>query len=322
MATIYDVPVLTSDDIRALAEFLSSRCGQSEAKFHRLFETHPALLGVLGYVRFLSEYAIPKRDSVGGLSRFRDRPDIIGARPVMFSPQKLYVDIIELKATDERISQKNNSQRLSTTASGALTQLFTYEHDLVRNESFARELKSIGLEIARPRKVLIFGRDAEFARRPYDYELIRAQFNERGVVHYTADELLRLAEAVRDQQIGRIIVSLAPPEHLDLLVAGADKWKISIRGTEIVAQTLSATEGEQDLYIWMKRNPGMIFVPKGYLAEVRRGKVMCCPRCRSEDIDSRTFYDHNGHIIGDEADPCIVCNNCGAVDIAVAFKDP
>jgi hypothetical protein len=275
MTIIYDVPALTSDDIRALAEFLISDRISSEAKFHRLLETHPALLGVLGYVRFLSEFQILKRDSVGEISKYRDRPDILGARPSIFKPEKLYVDIIELKATNKKMSQKRNNQRLSNISTAALTQLYTYEQELVGNRSYERELKSVGLEIAKPNKILIFGRDAEFAHRPYDYEIIKAQFRERGVVHYTADHLLRLAENVRNQQLGRILEIHTPPEHLELLCAGPDKWKISIVEKEIIAQPLRSMGDERDLYIWRKRNPGMIYVPSGYMEEANRGKVMC-----------------------------------------------
>jgi len=314
-STIFNVPILKTDDIRAFAEFLDSSEDPPERSFHSLLKRHPALLGVLGYVQFLSEYSITKRDGSGDLTQYYDRPDILGARPSISDPNVLYIDIIELKATSKRISQKNNTQRLGSIASAAITQLYTYETELTTNKTIQQQLESLGLTIAKPKKILIFGRDVEFVGKPYDFEVITDQFRQQNIIHYTVDHILRLAEDMQNQQIGLIVADRVAPEHLGLLMIGDKNWKISINGK----QQIEATE-DIDLYPWRSRNPKMIFVPIGYQLE---GFVMYCPACGSEDISSETYYERDsGRRIGDAADPCIVCQQCGAVDINPRFKRP
>lgn len=313
-SAVYTVPTLKTEDIRAFAEFLDSSDNLPEKSFHSLLERHSALLGVLGYVRFLSEHSIAKRDGFGGLSQYHDRPDILGARPSIFEPNTLYIDIIELKATSKRISQKHNTQRLGSIASAAITQLYTYETELTTNRTVQQELELLGFTIAKPKKILIFGRDAEFFGRPYDFEVIMDQFRQQNVIHYTVDHILRLAEYLLNQQIGLIVADHVAPEHLGLLMIGDRNWKILIHGK----QQIVATEDP-----WRSRNPKMIYVPSGYQRTSHEDFVMYCPACGSEDISSEIDYKGaSGRCIGDQADPCIVCQQCGAIDISPCFKRP
>jgi len=65
-------------------------------------------------------------------------------------------------------------------------------------------------------------------------------------------------------------------------------------------------------------NKGIMFAPEGYKTAIQEDYVLTCPNCGSIDLTSHASYlSEQGEFIGDEADPCIVCNNCGATDIAV-----
>jgi hypothetical protein len=81
---VIDIPRLLTEDVRALHSLLSLSKPR-EREFHQLLEEHPAILGVLGYSKFLSEQPVPKRDAFGSIAKFKDRPDILAARKSDFA---------------------------------------------------------------------------------------------------------------------------------------------------------------------------------------------------------------------------------------------
>jgi len=48
-------------DIQALAEYFRS-AEPGERRLHRLLEAHPAIIGALGFLEFLSEFPLRNRD--------------------------------------------------------------------------------------------------------------------------------------------------------------------------------------------------------------------------------------------------------------------
>ena len=135
MNTVHKVPPLESADIQALAEFLADVESPSEKLLHRLLERHPGLLAVFGYVRFLSEHPLVKRDQLGETSLYKDRPDILAAKPSVHDPSILYTDIIELKATSKRVSRSRNGAAHRRT-----NKRFARQYCVIRSREYGNEL--------------------------------------------------------------------------------------------------------------------------------------------------------------------------------------
>jgi Domain of unknown function (DUF4263) len=203
---------------------------------------------VLGYSKFLSEQPVPKRDAFGSIAKFKDRPDILAARKSDFASNHLYIDIVELKAIGLEVSNENSPQRWSHVVGAAVSQMASYENELIESADFRADLSAIGLNIARPRKILVFGRDKEFIDRPHDWELLQHQFRTNQITHYTVDHILQLCERVLDEQWGGILSSIVPPDHLGLLNTGNRTLTLESLNTQ-----LRATEGrptEMSELIW------------------------------------------------------------------------
>lgn len=319
---IFEVPPLISDDIQALDEFLKSKSFFKEKQFHKLFEEHPALLNVLGYIKFISEFSVRKLTFDEEISYYKDRIDILAARKGAISSNNLFVDIIELKQPSIKIADGKDKRRPSGTVSKAISQLYTYQEDLLRNVDVKEELRSINMSIINPQKTLICGRDEEFSDNPNDYEFIKTHLLDRGVRHYTVDAILRLAEKFKDEQIGRFLLSFnLPRDHVELLLTRAGNWKLSLVEENIIAQPFDKISNISPLHF--SKGHGLTYVPRGYQMQIDEGKVPVCPHCGSENLSSETYYKlPSGDIIGDEADPCIVCDDCGEVDISCRFRWP
>jgi hypothetical protein len=127
---------VSSDDVKALREFLESQQVRDEKLLQRLLEQHPALIGPLGFVEFVSEVPIIKvdRQNVPDLSdlRRRDRADIIAATASPISPTYRAANLIELKAAGIHIAEREVGFRLSSEASSAVQQLREYRDWLTR----------------------------------------------------------------------------------------------------------------------------------------------------------------------------------------------
>ena len=295
MAKVFTVPQLSPDDVRALGQFLNSEAAAYEENFHRLLEDHPALLGALGYVRFLSELPIAKRDSYGLISKYKDRPDILAGRPSKIKPHLLYVDIIELKAIERQISDSVNPQRLSSVAARALSQLYTYEKDLITNMDFQTELNILDFSIAEPQKILILGRDAEFENCPYAYERISAQFRAHNVIHYTGDDFLRMTETALEQKVGSKIVANVPPKHVKLILAGDRNWKITIVDNDVVAKAEKLKAVDESLERLMEKltsiSPGALDIYREQFDMVGKAEKSIIENLEEDvDVDSNELH--------------------------------
>jgi hypothetical protein len=274
MIRVLSVPPIEDGDIRAFTEFLAADHEGREGVFHKLLQDHPALLGVLGYVRLLSELSVAKTPRVDTLITKPDRVDFLGARPSEVTPSVLYVDVIELKRPRAYLAQKADKRRLSSTASAAITQLHTYDRNLVESAENRDALAAIGLVVRQPRKILVMGSEAEFEGSSDAYESIRAQFRAAGIEHYTSDSLLRLAEGALRVRLAEQVRQCLPPNHLQVVLAGKTDFGVSGRGNEIGAAPTPSAVVSLAVLEWRE-------------AEGRAP----CPRCKRMSL---TWYGEGG----------------------------
>ena len=205
--TIYNSSVRPSrGDLVALSEFLNRSTKCSEKDLQRLLEQHPAIIGLLGYCEFFSEYPVYKKDrhnqTVLNDARRRDRADIIAAKhaPVSIDPAREYrsTHILELKRANLAIAGREIGSRLSIEASQALGQLGDYRRWLTTIPENQTVLSQIGWDVRLPSLSLIMGRDHEFSDNPGQLDEIKSYvLDTHGVMLFTVDDLLtRMEEAV------------------------------------------------------------------------------------------------------------------------------
>src|SRR5205807_4185328 len=77
-----------------------------------------------------------------------------------------------------------------------------------------------------------------------------AQFRAQGIIHYSADHLLHLAERFRHERIGQVIAALVPPEHVEILLTDQQNWKVTIVEQQIVAHRFATEESREPLLAW------------------------------------------------------------------------
>src|SRR5689334_11030436 len=108
---------VTEKDIRALHEFLDGPWISDEKKLQKLLEQHPALVGPLGFVEFVSEFPIYKVNTENTVDlmdlRRRDRADLIAATQSPIQPSYKSANLIELKSAGLNIADRNVGFRLS-----------------------------------------------------------------------------------------------------------------------------------------------------------------------------------------------------------------
>lgn len=189
-------------DIQALAEFLQQTDG-GETALHRLLETHPSIIGALGYIEFLSEAPLLGRDQGNRLVssvREQSRADIIAARldAAHGLRAKKVANLIELKGANAKILNSRTKRR-STALSDAVNQLCEYARWLP--ESSNREtLNKFGWDVWNPTKTVIMGSRSEF-NDPGLFESVRQELANDGINLILTDDLLALSAAERKRQV-------------------------------------------------------------------------------------------------------------------------
>ncbi len=195
---------LNEADIQALAEYLRA-VDPGERHLHRLLEAHPAIIGALGFLEFLSEFPLWSRDD-GNLPvsdpRSFDRADILAAR-LDIAPDlraRKFANLIELKGANANVLDTKTGRR-SRFLSSAVDQLRDYSHWLgeLPNRTV---LASLDWDVWRPSKMVIMGSRAEF-REPGHLEHVKQELLETdGVQLVLTDELLAIAEMARRRPVG------------------------------------------------------------------------------------------------------------------------
>src|SRR5262245_12564366 len=114
-AVIRSPSIPTEGDVRALREFLNSTDAvSSERALQELLKKHPAIIGILGFVEFIVEPSLRKRDSEGQIvhdGRRKDRPDLVVAKESpIWRPGKPYksAHLFELKAATATIASRDH----------------------------------------------------------------------------------------------------------------------------------------------------------------------------------------------------------------------
>jgi hypothetical protein len=187
-------------DIQALSEFLRTTEG-AETQLHRLLKAHPAIIGALGFVEFLSEYPLAKRGEENTLLvdvHRRDRADILAAKldvGANLSAKKL-ANVVEFKGASTRVLD-GTSRRRSATLSQAVNQLRDYAAWLTEVPGSREALSKFGWDIWRPTKTIIMGSISEF-QQPGRLDQVKQELLESdGVKLILVDELLALVEEAR-----------------------------------------------------------------------------------------------------------------------------
>lgn len=194
---------LSEDDVQSLAEFLRAT-DKGEHEFHRLLERHPAILGALGFMEFLSEHPIQKRDSANKLAedpRSMDRADIIGAELSITSDlqAKKFAHLVELKGGEAAILNKRSGRR-SRTLSDAINQLRDYSNWLTQVDANRASLSAFGWDVWNPSKTVVMGNRGEF-KNPGQLEKLKQDLlDSDGVRLITIDEVLTHVEIERRRQ--------------------------------------------------------------------------------------------------------------------------
>lgn len=196
---------VSHDDVMALREFLESANASNENLLHQLLERHPALIGSLGFVEFVSEFPLYKFDSQNAPqmtdSRRRDRADLIAAQASPLRPSYRWANIVELKAAESKIADRDVGFRRSIQASKAVQQLQEYREWLTRIPENKALLKEFNWDVRCPGLFLIMGRDQEFNGNPGQLEEIRERLLSEGVRLSTVDDVLRAAINYADRRI-------------------------------------------------------------------------------------------------------------------------
>ncbi len=211
------------EDIRELRAVLSSPAATNEMVLHELLRARPALVWALGFVTFVSEVPLIKRDGVGEMlrrdARRRDRADIVAAEEsvVLHSDGRpaLFPHLIELKGLRDPIAARSEGTQLREIVSKAIGQLHDYA-DVLRNVDANRPiLEALGCQMVRPRKMLIMGMAEEFRGRSYQFAEIRGQIAQQGVELMLWDDLLRVVEERRgESRLLATVVAEAPDRPL------------------------------------------------------------------------------------------------------------
>ncbi|MEZ5399191.1 MAG: DUF2293 domain-containing protein [Bryobacteraceae bacterium] len=195
---------LDETDILALAEYLRS-VDPGERQLHRLLEAHPAIIGALGFLEFLSEFPLASRDDGNRPvldPRYCDRADIVAAR-LDIAPDlraRKFANLIELKGANANVLDTKTGRR-SRFLSSAVDQLRDYSHWLAELPT-RTVLASLDWDVWRPGKIVIMGSRTEF-REPGQLEQVKQDLLETdGVQLILTDELLAIAEMGRRRPMG------------------------------------------------------------------------------------------------------------------------
>jgi len=215
---------VSQDDVQGFAEFLRNTDG-GETKMHRLFEAHPAIIGALGFIEFLSEVPLKKRGTENEFiidNRGRDRADIVAARLSIASnlEARKFANLIELKGARARVLE-SNSQRRSDEVDKAVKELRSYAgwlKEVPNRETLSR----FGWDVWDPWKYIIMGSMAEFANPGLADQLKQQLLDSDGVRLILVDELLALVESVRLQHS-----AILPPNPTEGLVGFNDDGRFS-----------------------------------------------------------------------------------------------
>ena len=205
---------VSQDDVQAFAEFLRHSDG-GETQMHRLFEAHPAIIGALGFIEFLSEVPLEKRGADNSLiadTRRRDRADIIAAR-LSIAPDlqaRKFANLIELKGARDPVLE-SNSQRRSPKVDKAVKELRSYS-DWLAEQANKEMLSRFGWNVWSPGKYIIMGSTTEFGHPGLADSLKQQLLDSDGVRLILVDELLALVDRVRTQH--SIVLPTAPTEGL------------------------------------------------------------------------------------------------------------
>jgi hypothetical protein len=191
---------ISQADVQALGEFLRTTEG-AETQLHRLLKAHPAIIGALGFVEFLSEFPLAKRGEdnapLEDVHR-RDRADILAAKLAVaanLSAKKL-ANVVELKGASTRVLE-GNTRRRSRPLDQAVNQLRDYTTWLTEVPENRQALSRFGWDVWRPTKTIVMGSMSEFAQ-PGRLEQVKQELLESdGVMLILADELLALIEEAR-----------------------------------------------------------------------------------------------------------------------------
>lgn len=189
-------------DVQALAEFLRSTDG-AETKLHRLIEGHPAIIGALGYVEFLSEFPLTKRGSDNQMlvnGRGRDRADIVAARLSIVAnlQAKKFANLVELKGARDRVTD-HRSKRRSQALNTAINELRDYSAWLTEINANREAVYRFGWDVWNPAKIVIMGSTSEFENPGQADKLKQELLDSEGVQLFFVDELLGMVESVRRQ---------------------------------------------------------------------------------------------------------------------------
>ena len=188
---------VSSADVQALAEVLWTTDGV-ETHLHRLLEAHPAIIGALGFVEFVSEYPLVKRGEENQplyhLHR-RDRADILAAQvtvSVNLSAKKL-ANVLELKGASTHVLE-GRTRRRSPALNQAVNQLRDYATWLAEVPENRQALLKFGWDVWKPSKTIIMGSMAEFSE-PGRLEQVKQELlDSDGVRLILVDELLALVK--------------------------------------------------------------------------------------------------------------------------------
>jgi hypothetical protein len=189
-------------DVQALAEFLRTTNG-GESHLHRLLEAHPAIMGALGFLEFVSEFRLVKGPAAAlrpGAPCF-DRADIVGAKLAVGASltAKKLANVLELKGASARVLDKGG--RPSRDLSKAVHQLRDYAAWLSELPRNREELARFGWEVWNPGKIVVIGTMAEFVD-PGPLERLKQQLLESDGIHLVlVDELLALVEVARVRSV-------------------------------------------------------------------------------------------------------------------------
>ena len=189
-------------DIQAMAEFLRETDGDERA-LHRLLARHPAIIGALGYIEFLSEVPLSGRDQSNSFvssTREKPRADLIAARLATARGlrAKKMANLIELKGAKARILNARSGRR-STKLSDAVNQLREYSAWL--SEPPNRDLLSkFGWDVWNPTRTAIMGTRSEFSE-PGLFEAVKSELASEGILLIPTDDLLAIVAAERQRQL-------------------------------------------------------------------------------------------------------------------------